>query len=299
MTTISLAIQRAVDSCLGTQKRPFQTIRFRKVWIGLAGYDRPSVIAQVDPLISTLLNLQLGKELRVSTDIELLVSTIANKDQLDSVVVLVAGTGSIAMSYERDGDHFKRTGRSGGWGHLLGDDGSGYNVGREGLRLALQAADEMALKSNGVSPLIAAVDPLIAKVFEHFGISITGGPGTPGPAALLDQVYSTEASGNLPMARKIAEVARVVLDMASSSNAANAIIETASRSLLDTLTSLIKTCRIDPSSSSLVLAGGLIQNNTYQKLFLEMLSSNSIKFSHIEAVDDPAMIAAKHLFGEV
>lgn len=296
MSTISLAIQRAVDSCLGNQKRPFQSIRFRKVWIGLAGYDRPSVMARVGPLLSTLLNLQLGKELRVSTDIELLVSTIANKDQLDSVVVLVAGTGSIAMSYKRDGGHFRRTGRSGGWGHLLGDDGSGYNVGREGLRLALQAADTITVERNGVPPLINA-DPLIAKVFEHFGISITG--GGLGPAALLDQVYSTEASGNLPMARKIAEVARVVLDVASSSNTARTIIETASRSLVDTLTSLIKKSGLDPSSSSLVLAGGLIQNDTYQKLFIEMLSSDNVKFSHVEAVDNPAMIAANHLFGQV
>jgi N-acetylglucosamine kinase-like BadF-type ATPase len=52
-------------------------------------------------------------------------------------VALIAGTGSIALGRARDG----RTGRAGGWGPLLGDEGSGADITRRALRAACQAAD--------------------------------------------------------------------------------------------------------------------------------------------------------------
>jgi N-acetylglucosamine kinase-like BadF-type ATPase len=44
-------------------------------------------------------------------------------------IALIAGTGSIAFGRNPDG----RTKRCGGWGYLLGDEGSGYSVGRSAL----------------------------------------------------------------------------------------------------------------------------------------------------------------------
>lgn len=52
-------------------------------------------------------------------------------------VVVVAGTGSIALAVGPDGD----SQRADGWGPLLGDAGGGYAVGRAGLRAAYEAAD--------------------------------------------------------------------------------------------------------------------------------------------------------------
>lgn len=43
---------------------------------------------------------------------------------------LIAGTGSVCVGSDRDGRLF----RAGGWGHLLGDEGSGYALGRDALR---------------------------------------------------------------------------------------------------------------------------------------------------------------------
>jgi len=63
-------------------------------------------------------------------------------------VVLVAGTGAVALGVSADagggrGDpgHWVRTD---GWGHLLGDAGSGYWIGRRGLDEALRAQDGRA-----------------------------------------------------------------------------------------------------------------------------------------------------------
>jgi N-acetylglucosamine kinase-like BadF-type ATPase len=52
-------------------------------------------------------------------------------------VALISGTGSICVGRSRDG----RTMRVGGWGHLLGDEGSGFFIAVEALKLATQAAD--------------------------------------------------------------------------------------------------------------------------------------------------------------
>ena len=52
-------------------------------------------------------------------------------------VVVIAGTGSAAAGRHADG----RTARVGGHGFLLGDEGSGYWIGREAVRAALRAAD--------------------------------------------------------------------------------------------------------------------------------------------------------------
>jgi len=51
--------------------------------------------------------------------------------------VIVAGTGSVAFGVDRDG----RRARSGGWGPLLDDEGSGYAIGRGVLRAAMRAHD--------------------------------------------------------------------------------------------------------------------------------------------------------------
>ncbi len=53
---------------------------------------------------------------------------------LDAGAVLVAGTGSVAWGRNADG----REARSGGYGYLLGDEGSGYSVVRDAVREALR-----------------------------------------------------------------------------------------------------------------------------------------------------------------
>lgn len=55
-------------------------------------------------------------------------------------IVLIAGTGSVAYGRTDDG----RSARSGGWGHLASDEGSGYWVGLEGLKAAFRAHDRRA-----------------------------------------------------------------------------------------------------------------------------------------------------------
>lgn len=73
-------------------------------------------------------------------------------------VVLIAGTGSIAYGRNSEG----WAARAGGWGYLLGDEGSGYWLGRQALRAVVRSAD-----GRGPHTL------LTARVLAHFGIART------------------------------------------------------------------------------------------------------------------------------
>lgn len=52
-------------------------------------------------------------------------------------IAVIAGTGSMAGGYDETG----RFARAGGWGHILGDEGSGYDIGRLILMSVTKAYD--------------------------------------------------------------------------------------------------------------------------------------------------------------
>jgi N-acetylglucosamine kinase-like BadF-type ATPase len=80
---------------------------------------------------------------------------------------VISGTGSNVFGVGRDG----RSWRAGGWGHLLGDEGSGYWIGSESIKLALHDRD-------GTGPHTAFRE----QAQSFFGV--------PSPEALAAQVYS-------------------------------------------------------------------------------------------------------------
>ncbi|MBP8638258.1 MAG: ROK family protein [Dictyoglomi bacterium] len=78
-------------------------------------------------------SLNIAKEVMVTTDAHIaLVGALLGMEG----IIVIAGTGSI--SYGRRDDSERRTG---GWGYLLGDEGSAYDVGRRGMIAALKAYD--------------------------------------------------------------------------------------------------------------------------------------------------------------
>ncbi|MGP4033715.1 N-acetylglucosamine kinase [Pseudarthrobacter sp. 1C304] len=55
----------------------------------------------------------------------------------DTGIAIISGTGSAVWGVNAAG----RTGRAGGWGYLLGDEGSGYWFGREAVRYSMDRAN--------------------------------------------------------------------------------------------------------------------------------------------------------------
>lgn len=81
-------------------------------------------------------------------------------------VAVIAGTGSIAFGMNNRGERA----RAGGWGWLLGDEGSAYWIAKEGLQAAARAADGRGLKTR-----------LLEKFMEKFKLEE--------PIDLIEAVY--------------------------------------------------------------------------------------------------------------
>ncbi|MDJ0342953.1 BadF/BadG/BcrA/BcrD ATPase family protein [Streptomyces sp. H10-C2] len=73
-------------------------------------------------------------------------------------VVVAAGTGTVALGTGLDGLGWRR---ADGWGHLLGDAGSGAWIGRAGLESALRAHDGRA---GGSAALLGRAEALFGPV---------------------------------------------------------------------------------------------------------------------------------------
>lgn len=118
-------IRSAVDDVVGADERVLVTA-------GLPALGETDAWdAQLRRLTSEAL---LGWQVTLRNDVRL-----ALEGALPAVagVLVLSGTGSMAWGKTADG----REARTGGWGPLLGDEGSGFEIGRKALAAALMAAD--------------------------------------------------------------------------------------------------------------------------------------------------------------
>jgi N-acetylmuramic acid 6-phosphate etherase len=300
MATMSLAIQEAVDNCPATKGSRFQDVSLSAAWVGMAGYGRPSLTSAIGQALSKLLRLPAGSDLKITTDIDLLPASVSGDRDLDDVVVVVAGTGSIAMSYAHvgSGKEFQRTHRVGGWGHLLGDDGSGYGIGREALRVALYSSDQYRVQGTAATPSSTkTLSPLSQAIFQHFQDLYPNAK----PEDLLSTVlvpdptqHNVEGS-SLATTKRIAGVAKVVLSLARADGEAKRIVDAGVSSLVDLVALLVRGQNIDPARSSLVLAGGLMQDEFYKETLEKVLEAKCGKFKQIDGVTQPAVAGAQFL----
>ena len=203
-------MQRALDNTqVSTRNQPILSV-FEKAWIGLAGMDRPGLREKTESTISEVLGHPSGL-LRLSNDVDLLSAVMGRHPDISSAVVLVAGTGSVAMRYSTEsGTEPTRTARSGGWGHLLGDEGGGYSIGLEAVKHTLIAWEEVIL---GIRPNME-LSQLERAVLRHFGISQSK------DMDLLSEVLSGHG-GNVKT--RIAAVAQIMLDLAPHNTTAMGI----------------------------------------------------------------------------
>lgn len=98
---------------------------------GLTGVDLPEDVVRVENFIK---NLQIAENILVDNDslIAWAASTLGEPG-----VVVSAGTGTIAFGINKKGERI----RSSGWGWLVGDEGSGFDIGRKGIISAIKYLD--------------------------------------------------------------------------------------------------------------------------------------------------------------
>ncbi|HEV7666751.1 MAG TPA: BadF/BadG/BcrA/BcrD ATPase family protein [Chloroflexota bacterium] len=130
-------------------------------------------------------------------------------------VAVLAGTGSIALARSADG----REARAGGWGYLLGDEGSGFWLGRAALlellreregRAAPQALTRAVVDALGLAAASATVSQVIAWTTAESGDTV-------GRIASLAPLVSRAAAAGDPAAIQIlAQAAQALAVMAAA-----------------------------------------------------------------------------------
>ncbi len=200
--------------------------------------------------------------IRVMSDVELvLIAALGSSPG----IVLIGGTGSIAVARAKDG----RLMRCGGWGPRLDDEGGGFWMGREALRAVARMIDARGPKTLLIRPVAAYLrcDPDDVSTLETRlrSVSIDG-------SARLARAVLSYAEENDEVARGIAERGSVALHAIIRPLIANAEFK----------------------QSNIVLHGSLFASEYYRSMVERLIHADDTNFD-IKLLDDLIeAIAAQH-----
>ncbi len=194
------------------------------ICLGIAGVDS----ASDEVVVRSIMN-RIGYKARILIVNDALIALQAGIGNGPGIVI-VSGTGSIA--YGRN-DHGEAS-RAGGWGYVLGDEGSGYWIGRLALRAVVRHADGRG-----------RVTSLTPRLLAHFGVERA--------TELIHKVYHEELSP-----RSIAAVAKYVQHARDEGDmVAAGILNRAADELMTAATAVMTRLELTEQEFTFVLAGGM------------------------------------------
>jgi N-acetylglucosamine kinase-like BadF-type ATPase len=196
------------------------------ICLGIAGADRDDDARTVRAILR---RISPGSRLLVVNDA--LIALEAGAPGAPGIVI-IAGTGSIV--YGRNPR--RMAARAGGWGHMIGDEGSGYWIGREALAAVVREVDGRGPKTG-----------LTEAVLEHFSVADATG--------LVHIVYNREVPR-----QHVAALGPIVQTAASAGDAvACHILERAAEELVLAASSVAARLEMRGDPFPFVLAGGIFR----------------------------------------
>ena len=148
-------------------------------------------------------------------------------------VALIAGTGSIAFGRRAQG----ATARAGGWGHLLGDEGSAYWIGLRAVHAALRSAD-----GREEATVLARTIP--------------GALGCASPADMVPLAYQCQAMGK----REVSALAPLVTEAAAAGDpVATRILHDAAQELALLVAAVARPLGLEGEAFPVVATGGVFR----------------------------------------
>ncbi len=128
----------------------------------LAGAGRPDDVARVHASLSTETVFGSCAKITVTSDIHPLLSYASELQPPQPTIVAIAGTGSLVAAFDAAG----QITRAGGWGPILGDEGSGWHIALRALQSISKAIDG----GHQLEQSIEGASPNLAKLVEQFAI---------------------------------------------------------------------------------------------------------------------------------
>ncbi len=196
------------------------------ICLGIAGVDRPDDFAVIRAIMK-----RIGYKARVLVVNDALVALEAGAPGQPGVVI-ISGTGSICYGRNADGT----AARSGGWGYVLGDEGSGYWIGRAAVRAVLRQEDRRG-PATALTPML----------LEHFGV--------PRPQGLIHEIYHS----NLKPAAIGALARSVQAAFNEGDEVAIGILRGAANELESSALSVARRLKLVGQPFTFLLAGGIFR----------------------------------------
>jgi len=151
-----------------------------------------------------------------------------------SGISVISGTGSIVFAKGRD----RSLERAGGWGHLIGDEGSGYGLGRDGLSAVAKSMDGYGLDTQ--------ITSMIASYFNLKSRS-----------DIITYVYSQDKCAVSALAVCVEQAAK------NGDSVALSIIEKNAKALVDAVMAV--SFKLELGETNVALLGGLISHDTVMR----------------------------------
>jgi N-acetylglucosamine kinase-like BadF-type ATPase len=245
-------IGAAIEAAFADAKLPRTTAA--SACFGLAGAGRA---LEQERIAAWAKDIGIASRVQVTGDAEPILAA-ASPDNCG--IALICGTGSLAWGRNSAGE----VARCGGWGYLLGDEGSGYAIARSGLQAAVRAAD-------GRGPLTSLL-PLFQAQLEAAT-----------PQDLIDRIYSPQMTRE-----RLAGLAHVVFDAALRDPAAKQIVVEAAFQLAEMVIVICRQLDLTGGRYPLALAGSVILSETLLgELVLERLKESSAAPSSAAFIAEP------------
>ncbi|WP_339168514.1 BadF/BadG/BcrA/BcrD ATPase family protein [Paenibacillus sp. FSL H7-0943] len=204
------------------------------ICIGAAGISNPLVINFLEQHVRN--NGYIGP-LTITGDQETALYGAQNAMQ---GIILIAGTGSICFGVNEKGEQH----RTGGFGHLIDDEGSGYSIGRDLLSALVQVEDGRI--TDTVIP---------AMVYERLGLSTV--------KEIIGFVYDKNTTK-----KDIAQLAPIMTTACEKGDAhALELAEKCAANLYELVVPVIE--RLKLYESPIAIAGSVLQKSRFVKEALE------------------------------
>ncbi|KAF8814316.1 hypothetical protein BYT27DRAFT_7250161 [Phlegmacium glaucopus] len=259
-------------------------------------------IKKVTAPLSTLLGIPVGLNLTIANDTHLLAAPVRMHPDVTNAVAVIAGTGSIAVSFREVEGKIEELGRVGGWGWILGDEGGGFDVGREALRQIFMEEDRASV--TGIRPVHSE---LRDRILERFGVTnvmeILTGVYRPDPPPDATSPTDQTTLHTFPREKRISSLPPFIFEAAFEHNdpLAMNILKTSARHLSSQIGILLgeglesSPRSVKASESVISFGGSLVGIEGYRNLILDDLRQRGHVFRYINFIDNAAAVGATGL----
>lgn len=227
---------------------------FSGAFIGCSALDCEADNETTERLCNGIIN---ADKIKMHSDVYIALKSVKNAE---CPCVAICGTGSIATGEDKNGN----THVTGGWGHILGDEGSAYSIAVKALEICCQMCDK-----NEKTPLLESAE-------KFFGV--------PDFRKAIDIIYSDDMTKD-----KLAHFAEA-LDI--NDETVRKIIITQAQKFAFTVQTLLEKMK---NCDVLGLYGGVFQHNS---LFREEFSDaikNKFQETEIKLIETPPAVTAAEI----